>query len=451
VSALAASLFHVLYLKADGSLWGFGDSGYGQLGVATNFRPSPYISTAPVRVATDVVRFAAGQRHTLLVKRDGTLWACGHRFAGQLGVSSGQSTIALTQITTGVADVVTTADTSFIIKTDGTVWATGQNSRGQLGLGVTPSFTTFTQLQTAPPLQPFTGVAKIVPALSGENTFFLKTDGSLWGTGRNDRGQLGLGHTNVVNRPTLIRAQAHDVAASGLHTLILHEPLVLAPPDIVTQPASQSVAFGAFATLALSATGGELLTYQWYQGPSGDTSRPVEGATDATLRLPAFVGTATYWARVTNPAGSADSAAATITVAGAGSPAFRAWAESAGLAGSRLSLSADADADGLPNLLEYAFATAPDQTGDHAAPEPALVRTAEGDFLVLTHRRLKDAALAFAYETSSDLAAWETEPLSVLVIEPDADGDGLVEEVSVALPLLPDAPARFLRLRVSEP
>ncbi len=454
VRAVDASYGHVLYLKNDGSLWGFGDSVYAQLGTLLPIGSS--ISPTPLLISANVARFAAGQRHTLLIRTDGTLWACGLPTFGQLGVSSAAQGITLTQVTTGVADVVTTAETTFIQKTDGTVWAAGQNTLGQLGLGTTTSFTSFTQVFIAAPSQALTGVAKIIPALSGENTFFLRTTGTLWATGRNDLGQLGLGHANVVNRPVQIVGSAYTVAASGLHTLILQKPsgTVIAAPAITAQPAAQLASFGDFTSLSVTATGDGLLRYQWYQGAPGDTTRPVSGATDPTLRLHAFAGTASYWVRVTNAAGSADSAAATITVTGAGSPAFRSWAEAAGLSGSRLSVSSDPDSDGLANLLEFAFGTPP--AGAANAPgspavAPELVRLPDGDFLVLTHRRLKASDATIAYERSSNLQTWEPAALSPVVTDPDPDGDGLVEELSVSLPLPPDAPRQFLRVRVSSP
>jgi uncharacterized protein YkwD len=54
--------------------------------------------------------------------------------------------------------------------------------------------------------------------------------------------------------------------------------------------------------------------YQWYAGPSGSTSSPLFGATSASMTTPALSVTTSYWVRVSNGYGSADSAAATITV-----------------------------------------------------------------------------------------------------------------------------------------
>lgn len=82
---------------------------------------------------------------------------------------------------------------------------------------------------------------------------------------------------------------------------------------ITTQPASTTIASGATATLTVVATG-TALTYQWYQGTSGNTAVPVVGATSASFTTPALTATTSYWVRVTSGATSVDSVTATVTV-----------------------------------------------------------------------------------------------------------------------------------------
>lgn len=101
-------------------------------------------------------------------------------------------------------------------------------------------------------------------------------------------------------------------SATGSFTL-----QVAAPPGtaIATQPASMTINSGQTATLTVTATGGAPLTYQWYEGTAGDTSRPV-GTNSASLTTPALTATTSYWVKVTNtqnPNG-AGSDTATVTV-----------------------------------------------------------------------------------------------------------------------------------------
>ncbi len=93
------------------------------------------------------------------------------------------------------------------------------------------------------------------------------------------------------------------------------------PPSITTQPQSQTIASGQTITLSVAATG-TALSYQWYQGASGDTSRPV-GTNAASFTTPPLTGSTTYWVRVSDSCAQADSAAATVTVGSAS--AFELW------------------------------------------------------------------------------------------------------------------------------
>ncbi len=100
---------------------------------------------------------------------------------------------------------------------------------------------------------------------------------------------------------------------SGVTVTATEEDDEILPPSITVQPASQSVSSGATAYLSVTATG-ESLFYQWYRGASGNTGSPVSGATNATYTTPAISSEVSYWVRVTNTAGTADSAAAVISL-----------------------------------------------------------------------------------------------------------------------------------------
>jgi uncharacterized protein YkwD len=85
-------------------------------------------------------------------------------------------------------------------------------------------------------------------------------------------------------------------------------------PTISRQPEGQTIAAGQTATLTVATDGTAPLAYQWFSGASGATSSPVNGATSATFTTPALAETTTYWVRVSNTAGAADSSAAEIKV-----------------------------------------------------------------------------------------------------------------------------------------
>ena len=91
-------------------------------------------------------------------------------------------------------------------------------------------------------------------------------------------------------------------------------PAAPAPPAIVTQPQSQAILSGQSAQLTVVASGTEPLSYQWYVGSSGVTSNPIADATGSSYLTPALTSTASFWVRVSNLYGTADSTTAVITI-----------------------------------------------------------------------------------------------------------------------------------------
>ncbi len=69
-----------------GAVGAWGRNNSGQLGIESSEEVAPH----PIQVASlkDVIAIAAGGNHSLALKRDGTLWAWGYNFYGQLGDGS---------------------------------------------------------------------------------------------------------------------------------------------------------------------------------------------------------------------------------------------------------------------------------------------------------------------------------------------------------------------------
>jgi hypothetical protein len=87
----------------------------------------------------------------------------------------------------------------------------------------------------------------------------------------------------------------------------------MVPIIITAQPASTVAAIGATATMTVTASG-KGLTYQWYQGNSGDMSHPMEGANQPGFTTPALSETTRFWVKITSLYGMLNSDAATVTV-----------------------------------------------------------------------------------------------------------------------------------------
>ena len=90
--------------------------------------------------------------------------------------------------------------------------------------------------------------------------------------------------------------------------------LPLPLPVITTQPVDATITADGTALLTVGADRPDSVTYQWYQGSSGDTSQPMSGATQAGFETPPLSTSQSYWVRVTNGVGDTDSDTVTVTV-----------------------------------------------------------------------------------------------------------------------------------------
>ncbi len=211
-SAIATGYRHTVALKSDGTLWVWGNIGYCPL----SYEISP---TQESTGATDWSAIAAGQDETVALKSDGTLWACGRNDNGEVGDGTKDEKPTFTQESTGATNWSAIAMGRYhtvALKSDGTLWAWGENYRGQLGDGTTDDKTI--------PTQESTGATDWFAITVGwEHTAALKSDGSLWAWGNNNYGQLGDGTTDGNNTPTQIGSATtwSAIAAGWDHTVAL--------------------------------------------------------------------------------------------------------------------------------------------------------------------------------------------------------------------------------------
>lgn len=94
-------------------------------------------------------------------------------------------------------------------------------------------------------------------------------------------------------------------------------PITIDPPPplgILSNPLDVTITPGQTATLRVSTQGRPPKTFQWFQGNSGDSSNPINGATSASFTTPALFADTSYWVRVSDPINTVDSGTATVFV-----------------------------------------------------------------------------------------------------------------------------------------
>ena len=191
-------------VRSDGTLWTWGQGSYGQLGDNTAVTKS-----SPIQVAgggTNWDEVAVSAVHMVGVKNDGTLWTWGLGLGGGLGTGSTTSRQSPGSLVAGAANtagdswknvaaggdnsVTPAGSVSGAIKTAGGLWMWGYNAAGQLGDGSTVNKSSPVTIAGGGTWDKIAIHSAQANTTTGHSAG-IKTDGTLWTWGGNDRGQLG--------------------------------------------------------------------------------------------------------------------------------------------------------------------------------------------------------------------------------------------------------------------
>jgi alpha-tubulin suppressor-like RCC1 family protein len=189
VTAIATGAGHSMALRDDGTVWAWGRNWEGELGIGSADTGSHPI---PVQVPglTDVISISSHYLHTLALKADGTVWAWGNNFSGQTGqpaLSAGVPSPVRVNGLSNVIQIVAGHQHSVALKSDGSVWVWGFNGNGEFGNNTSSSIGC--QCQTVPVQASITGITQITAGFN--NTAALKPNGDVFVWGRSSAGQLG--------------------------------------------------------------------------------------------------------------------------------------------------------------------------------------------------------------------------------------------------------------------
>jgi len=222
--ALAAGAYHSLGLTANGTAYAWGDSEYGQLGNGVSGSGSQ--STTPVQVSGTgpgghvLTSIAAGNIHSLGLIANGTAYAWGHNDFGQLGDTT--QTLRTTPVSvagTGTGGVALTAISAGIYHSVGLTANGTAYAWGRNYEGELGDGTSGTgSIKKAPQLVPGTGPGGLVftaLATGGYFSLALIADGTAYSWGSNVVGELGNGTSGAATNNPT-PAKVHGTGPTGI-------------------------------------------------------------------------------------------------------------------------------------------------------------------------------------------------------------------------------------------
>ena len=189
------------------------------------------------------MRIASGKDHRLAINSRGELYAWGSNKNGQLGIDTTTDTELTPQRVGTDSDWAAVSggyDHSLALKSDGTLYAWGKNDRGQLGINSNESKTTPQQVGNDSDWKTI--------AAGDDHSLALKSDGTLYAWGANHSGQLGNGENG---------ADFNDKSKDKT-----------APIQIGTDRNWQTISASSYYSVALKDTGA---LYTWGQDENSPT------------------------------------------------------------------------------------------------------------------------------------------------------------------------------------
>lgn len=187
ITSISIASEHIVGLKKDGTVIARGHRDYSPIYYLKNgetwirnFKICDY-GQSNVENWTNIIDIFACTKHTIGLRKDGTVVAAGDNSYGQCNVEDW----------TDIADIYALSDCTIGLKKDGTVVATGDNSYGQYNVG------------------DWTDITNIY--VSYDFTIGLRKDGTVVATGNNKYGQC-----NTENWKDVVAISASEICTIGL-------------------------------------------------------------------------------------------------------------------------------------------------------------------------------------------------------------------------------------------
>jgi alpha-tubulin suppressor-like RCC1 family protein len=215
---------HTAAVRSNGTIWSWGIGSCGRLGDNTIVTKSSPVSV--VGGFTDWCQVSAGGSHTSAVRTNGTIWAWGNNGFGQLGNNDFISKSSPVSVVGGFTDwcqVSAGVYHTSAVRTNGTIWTWGCGTCGLLGNNST--------VNRSSPVSVVGGFTDWCQVSAGRcHTAAVRTNGTVWSWGSNEFGRLG--DNTIVDKSSPVSVVGgftdwSQVGAGGCHATAIRKRLML--------------------------------------------------------------------------------------------------------------------------------------------------------------------------------------------------------------------------------
>jgi alpha-tubulin suppressor-like RCC1 family protein/chitodextrinase len=187
ITAIVGGRYHSLALRNDQTVWAWGTNEWGAMG--TGNQRDQYSNPVEIPGLSGIVQIDAMADNSVVVKADGTVWTFGQNQYGQLGDGTTETSFSPVQVAnlTGIKAAAAAKYHMAVLKNDGSIWSWGYNGNGRLGNG--------TEEDSSTPVQAI-NISDISRFAAGEwDTVAIKGDGTIMAWG--GRGWSSFNPTNI--------------------------------------------------------------------------------------------------------------------------------------------------------------------------------------------------------------------------------------------------------------
>ena len=177
--------------------YSFGDNYHGELGRSCAYRTIPQVIDGD----HEFVSLGAGENCSYGIDSDNAGWSCGSNEYGKLGIGSLTDQPAMTLIDGGLSfSKIDAYRHAVSFTTDGVAYAWGSNQYGEVGNGKSGGY----YEQEWSPVS--IGLSNVINCYAGGAymSYYMVSDGTIYGCGRNAAGEMGNGTKTMVTTPQVV-------------------------------------------------------------------------------------------------------------------------------------------------------------------------------------------------------------------------------------------------------